>query len=94
MAGKKRVPRGRPAARVVPPGHRLYQISINVLVHPADLDALTDRIAGALCPDASHEGDCPDPWSMITTDAGGYDRRARRRMLEQIRTTNPPPGSS
>ncbi|MDG6105162.1 hypothetical protein Daura_33760 [Dactylosporangium aurantiacum] len=91
MAGRKRVPRGRPPLQAVPPGHRLYRIRINVLVNPADLDALTGRLVDALCPDAAHEGDCPDPWSMITTDAAGYDRRTRRRMLAEIRTTNPPP---
>ncbi|WP_326999758.1 hypothetical protein OHA72_32045 [Dactylosporangium sp. NBC_01737] len=91
MARKKQVPRTRPEVQAVPPGHRLYRISINVLVNPAQLDALTNRIVDALCPDASHEGDCADPWSMITTDARGYDRRVQRRMLETIRTTNPPP---
>jgi hypothetical protein len=91
MARKRQVPRTRPAAQPVPPGHRLYRITINVLVNPAHLDALTGRIVDALCPDASHEGDCADPWSMTTTDASGYDRKVRRRMLEMIRTTNPPP---
>ncbi|MEV4517979.1 hypothetical protein AB0K00_54615 [Dactylosporangium sp. NPDC049525] len=88
---KKQVPRTRAALQAVPPGHRLYRVTINVLVNPAELDALTGRLVDALCPDASHEGDCPDPWSMITTDARSYDRRAQRRMLELIRTTNPPP---
>ena len=93
MARKKQVPRTRPALQVVPPGHRLYQIRINVLVNPDELDALRNRIVDALCPDASHEGDCANPWSMITTDAWSADSNARRRMLEEIRTTNdPPPG--
>ncbi len=92
MARKKQVPRTRPAVQAVPPGHRLYRITVNVLVNPAQLDALTERIVDALCPDASHEGDCADPWSMITTDAESFDRKERRRMLEAIRTTNPPPG--
>lgn len=92
MASKKQVPRTRPALQAVPPGHRLYRISINVLVNPAQLHALTQRVIDALCPDASHEGDCADPWSMITTDGRSFDRRVRRRMLEGIRTTNSPPG--
>jgi hypothetical protein len=87
---KQRVPRTRPPAQVVPPGHRLYRITINVLIDPADVDALTERLVGVLCPDASHEGDCAAPWSMITTDATSFDRRTRRGMLEMIRTTNPP----
>ena len=91
MARKKQVPRTRPELQAVPPGHRLYKISINVLVNPAELDALTNRIIGALCPDPSHEGDCADPWSMITTDARSYDRKVQRRMLEMIRTTNSRP---
>jgi hypothetical protein len=92
MVRKQQVPRTRAAQQPVPPGHRLYRISINVLVNPDDLDALTSRVVDALCPDASHEGECADPWSMITTDAEGYPQRVRRRMVEQIRTTNSPPG--
>lgn len=91
MARKQQVPRTRPAPQAVPPGHRLYRITVDVLVNPAELDALTGRLVDALCPDASHEGDCADPWAMVTTDARSFDRRVQRRMLERIRTTNPPP---
>ncbi|QKW25483.1 hypothetical protein HUT11_04580 [Streptomyces seoulensis] len=67
---------------------RLWQVTIAMVATAAQHEELMDRLTDLLCPDPEHEGPCPIPWAMHSTNEDSLPRRKREALLTEIRETN------
>ena len=67
---------------------KLWQVTIAMIATQAQHEELMDRLTDVLCPDPDHEGPCPVPWAMRSTNGDSLSRRKRKALLTEIRETN------
>ncbi|MEW2491233.1 hypothetical protein [Streptomyces sp. NPDC048411] len=77
-----------PAHDDTPEQPRLRQVTIATVTTAAQHEELMDRLTDVLCPDPGHEGPCPVPWAMRSTNGDSLSRRKRKALLTEIRETN------
>ncbi|WP_405110903.1 hypothetical protein OG559_00460 [Micromonospora sp. NBC_01405] len=65
---------------------KLWKIQIPVLATGSEIEAVTDALGRALCPDDDHAGSCPVPWFIVVTDGDSLDRQERLDLEELLHT--------
>ncbi|MEU9102251.1 hypothetical protein [Streptomyces sp. NPDC048361] len=66
----------------------LWQVTIAMVATQEQHEKLMDQLTDVLCPDPDHEGPCPVPWAMRSTNGDSLSRRKRKALLTEITETN------
>ena len=65
-------------------GRAIWSIRVFIEANDADAQAAVDAVGRALCPDESHEGYCPVPWTTLLCRFDDLDDEDRRKWQAEF----------